>query len=45
LEKKKNLLANAFVKVKGNIINSVEKVFETTVFSANNQSLTTSLVK
>lgn len=45
LEKKKKLLVGAFVKVKGSIVNSVEQVFETTVFSANNQSLSVSSVK
>lgn len=45
LEKKKNLLVGAFIKVKGNIVNSVEQVFETTIFSANSQSLLASSVK
>lgn len=45
LEEKKNLLFGAFVKVKGNIIGSVERVFETTIFSANSQSLSVSSVK
>ncbi len=45
LEKNKDSLLNAFSKVSKNTIASVERVFETTVFSARGQSLTTVSIK
>jgi hypothetical protein len=39
LSKNKDLLLEAFSKVSRNVVNSVEKAFETTIFSAANQNL------
>lgn len=43
LNKKRDLLLMAFSKVSKNVINSVERAFETTVFSVRGQSLKTTL--
>lgn len=39
LEKYKLSLLDGFLRVKNNVVNSIETVFETTVFSASNQNL------
>lgn len=44
LNKKRDLLLMAFSKVSKNVIDSVERVFETTVFSAREQSLKTATI-